>query len=101
MTPLVACLQTAIAASTFQLATHSIFKLIYVLSKVRGYKTVLRFLSHDVTEYEPILNYFDVIPVDGIYWESRYVLLLWLSLVVLVTTMLSLRNSRFRSTSTV
>eukprot|EP00698_Gefionella_okellyi_P015427 TRINITY_DN4352_c0_g1_i1.p1 TRINITY_DN4352_c0_g1~~TRINITY_DN4352_c0_g1_i1.p1 ORF type:complete len:1198 (-),score=203.98 TRINITY_DN4352_c0_g1_i1:1530-5069(-) len=59
--------------------------LIYVLSKVRGFKTIVKFLPHEVADLEPLLSVLELCDKRNFEtWQSRYGLLLWLSIVVLV-----------------
>ncbi|XP_012658670.1 tubulin-specific chaperone D isoform X1 [Otolemur garnettii] len=64
---------------------HLAFKFLYIITKVRGYKVVLRLLPHEVADVEPVL---DLItsqnPKDHETWETRYMLLLWLSVTCLI-----------------
>jgi hypothetical protein len=60
-------------------------RVLYVLSKVRGFKVVIKFFPHSVADLEPcleLLNKQDML--DAETWETRYVLLLWLSILVMV-----------------
>jgi len=61
------------------------FFIVYVLCKVRGYKTVVKFFPHEVSDLEPCLKLLaaqDTEDHNG--WMVRYVLLLWLSIIVLI-----------------
>ncbi|TPX38881.1 hypothetical protein SeLEV6574_g07547 [Synchytrium endobioticum] len=70
---------------TRTICIHRLFKLLYSLTKVRGYKTIIKFFSHDVSDLEPALAYLQTLDSKepGI-WETRYVLLLWLSLISMI-----------------
>ena len=61
-----------------------IFKILYMLCKTRGYKTIVKFFSHEVTDLEPILEFTEAFTYSNManadYWETPFVLLLWLSL---------------------
>lgn len=35
---------------------HVIFRFVYTLCRIRGYKTVRRFFSHEAAELEPVLH---------------------------------------------
>ncbi|KAJ3289980.1 hypothetical protein HDU79_003644 [Rhizoclosmatium sp. JEL0117] len=61
----------------------ALFNLLYVLCKVRGYKTVVRFLTHEAKDLEPTLAQLRSTPATPQYWPTRYILLLWLSLIVM------------------
>lgn len=64
---------------------HKLFQLIYHLCKVRGYKTVVKMLPHEVSDFEPTLMLLQSQDrADHATWETRYVLLLWLSMLCLV-----------------
>lgn len=66
------------AASSF--ASH--------LVKVRGYKVVVRYLPHEVKYMEAVLGLLQK-QQDSDDWETRYFLLLWLSILVLIPFHLS------------
>ncbi|XP_069674548.1 tubulin-specific chaperone D [Periplaneta americana] len=64
---------------------HATFKYLYVLMKVRGYKIVVRHLPHEVSDIEPVLQLLESQdPSDIDNWQTRYVLLLWLSIIVMI-----------------
>ncbi|XP_053425237.1 tubulin-specific chaperone D [Nycticebus coucang] len=64
---------------------HLAFKFLYIITKVRGYKIVLRLLPHEVADVEPVLDLFTgQNPKDHETWETRYMLLLWLSVTCLI-----------------
>uniref|UniRef100_A0A8C9P525 Tubulin-specific chaperone D n=1 Tax=Spermophilus dauricus TaxID=99837 RepID=A0A8C9P525_SPEDA len=50
---------------------HLAFKFLYIITKVRGYKVFLRLFPHEVADVQPT-------------WETRYMLLLWLSMTCLI-----------------
>ncbi|XP_054449170.1 tubulin-specific chaperone D [Pteronotus mesoamericanus] len=64
---------------------HLAFKCLYIITKVRGYKTFLRLFPHEVADVHPVL---DMVtkqdPKDHETWETRYMLLLWLSVTCLI-----------------
>uniref|UniRef100_A0A8C8ZV16 Tubulin-specific chaperone D n=1 Tax=Prolemur simus TaxID=1328070 RepID=A0A8C8ZV16_PROSS len=64
---------------------HLAFKFLYIITKVRGYKIFLRLFPHEVADVEPVL---DMVagqdPKDHETWETRYMLLLWLSVTCLI-----------------
>ncbi|ELW68168.1 Tubulin-specific chaperone D [Tupaia chinensis] len=52
---------------------------------VRGYKTFLRLFPHEVADVWPVLDMFaSQNPKDHETWETRYMLLLWLSVICLI-----------------
>ncbi|KAJ1932300.1 hypothetical protein EC988_009502, partial [Linderina pennispora] len=63
-----------------------IFGLVYLLCKVRGYKVVLRFFPHEVADIEPVFAtlWYHTAKPDGRSWTTRYVLLIWLSLLAMI-----------------
>ncbi|KAM5305967.1 tubulin-specific chaperone D isoform 2-T2 [Glossophaga mutica] len=64
---------------------HLAFKFLYIITKVRGHKTFLRLFPHEVADVCPVL---DMVayqnPKDHETWETRYMLLLWLSVICLI-----------------
>ncbi|TPX36633.1 hypothetical protein SmJEL517_g01309 [Synchytrium microbalum] len=68
-----------------QTCMHRTFRLLSSLTKVRGYKTVIKFFTHDVSDLEPVLNFLTSLDAkDPEIWETRYILLLWLSLIAMI-----------------
>ncbi|XP_069785635.1 tubulin-specific chaperone D isoform X2 [Narcine bancroftii] len=64
---------------------HLAFKFLYLISKVRGYKYFLRLFPHEVVDLQPVLNLLiQQDPKDCQTWETRYILLLWLSMTCLL-----------------
>ncbi|XP_047565285.1 tubulin-specific chaperone D isoform X2 [Lutra lutra] len=64
---------------------HLAFKFLYIITKVRGYKTFLRLFPHEVADVQPVLDMFtNQNPRDHETWETRYMLLLWLSVTCLI-----------------
>eukprot|EP00284_Hemiselmis_tepida_P016887 CAMPEP_0174932034 /NCGR_PEP_ID=MMETSP1355-20121228/35491_1 /TAXON_ID=464990 /ORGANISM="Hemiselmis tepida, Strain CCMP443" /LENGTH=171 /DNA_ID=CAMNT_0016178431 /DNA_START=16 /DNA_END=527 /DNA_ORIENTATION=- len=67
---------------------------LYTVTKVRGFKTVVKFMPHEVQDLEPCLKLLDAQdPADHETWETRYALLLWLSILVMVPFSLSTIDS--------
>ncbi|XP_069510643.1 tubulin-specific chaperone D isoform X2 [Ambystoma mexicanum] len=65
--------------------SHLAFKFLYLISKVRGYKIFLRLFPHEVVNVHPVLDMLAAQnPKDHETWESRYMLLLWLSMTCLI-----------------
>ncbi|CAH3037220.1 unnamed protein product [Porites lobata] len=61
------------------------FKYLYLITKVRGPKYVVRLFAHEVADVEPVLGMLaQQNPQDHETWETRYVLLLWLSIVCMI-----------------
>ncbi|XP_077022426.1 tubulin-specific chaperone D isoform X2 [Tamandua tetradactyla] len=64
---------------------HLAFKFLYIITKVRGYKIFLRLFPHEVADVQPVLDMLtDQNPKDHETWETRYMLLLWLSVTCLI-----------------
>ncbi|XP_040606163.1 tubulin-specific chaperone D [Mesocricetus auratus] len=64
---------------------HLAFKFLYVITKVRGYKVFLRLFPHEVADVQSVLDMFTgQNPKDHKTWETRYMLLLWLSVTCLI-----------------
>lgn len=63
---------------------HAAFKYLYQITKVRTYKVVLKFLPHEVTDLDFVLNSLEQQDIaDKTSWETRYMLIVWLSILVL------------------
>ncbi|XP_063148743.1 tubulin-specific chaperone D [Candoia aspera] len=64
---------------------HLAFQFLYIISKVRGYKTFLRLFPHEVADVQPVLDMLVCQnPKEYETWETRYMLLLWLSVTCLI-----------------
>lgn len=58
---------------------------VYTLCRLRGHKTVTRFFPHEASDLEPVLAALRAQDRgDHARWQTRYGLLLWLSMLVLV-----------------
>lgn len=62
---------------------HAAFKYLYQLTKVRTFKALVKFLPHELNDLNFVLNVLDVNCGTAENWETRYMLLLWLSILVL------------------
>lgn len=63
---------------------HAVFKYLYQLSKVRKYKVLVQFLPHEISYLDFVLTLMEQQSLDSLEtWETRYMLLLWLSILVL------------------
>lgn len=61
------------------------FSLAYLITKVRGYKVVIRHLPHAVPHMSPVIKMLSrQDPNDRSNWETKYMLLLWLSMLCLI-----------------
>uniref|UniRef100_A0A3B3BM33 Tubulin-specific chaperone D n=1 Tax=Oryzias melastigma TaxID=30732 RepID=A0A3B3BM33_ORYME len=64
---------------------HLSFKFLYIICKVRSYKIFMQLLPHEVSDVEPVLQMISrQDPKDLETWETRYMLLLWLSMACLI-----------------
>ncbi|KAI7830495.1 tubulin folding cofactor D C terminal-domain-containing protein [Gamsiella multidivaricata] len=63
---------------------HLVFYMLYFISKTRGYKTVVKFLPHEVADVEPTFEFLRMLNLRKTPWETRYVLLIWLSLMCMI-----------------
>ncbi|SNX81662.1 related to Tubulin-folding cofactor D [Melanopsichium pennsylvanicum] len=61
-------------------------KLIYAYTKVRGHKTILHYFPHEVADLPATLAFLESLQQfsQESCWESRYVTLLWLSLICMI-----------------
>ncbi len=63
---------------------HIAFKYLYQLSKVRTFKVLVKMLPHEISDLDFVLNNLeDQLTNNSDQWETRYMLLLWLSILVL------------------
>ncbi|XP_060524658.1 tubulin-specific chaperone D [Cylas formicarius] len=64
---------------------HLTFSYMFVLVNVRGYKDIVKHLPHEVSDFEPVLQLLELQdPNDTETWTTRYILLLWLSIIVMI-----------------
>lgn len=64
-----------------------LFLIIYRLCKTRGQKVIVKFFSHEVSHLEPALEFFNFVSTDLAfkkYWEMRFIMLLWMSLLCMI-----------------
>ena len=61
------------------------FKYMYFLTKMRGYKKIVQHMPHENVDFEPVLNLLARQSLDDVFtWQTRYMLLIWLSIVCMV-----------------
>eukprot|EP00112_Aurelia_sp_Birch-Aquarium-sp1_P000058 Seg1001.15 transcript_id=Seg1001.15/GoldUCD/mRNA.D3Y31 product="Tubulin-specific chaperone D" protein_id=Seg1001.15/GoldUCD/D3Y31 len=66
-------------------AFHQTFKYLYLITKTRGAKYVIRLFTHEVADMEPVINLLSQQrTVDFNTWQTRYILLLWLSMICMI-----------------
>lgn len=64
--------------------SHAAFKYLYQIIKVRNYKNLVNFLPHELSDLEFVLTALEQQDLnDSEHWETRYGLLLWMSILVL------------------
>eukprot|EP00127_Corallochytrium_limacisporum_P002915 Clim_evm4s143 gene=Clim_evmTU4s143 len=64
---------------------HAACRMLYAISKVLGPKSAVKYYTHEASDLEVVLLVTEAQgPQDNVNWETRYVLLLWLSMVVMV-----------------
>ena len=69
-------------------------RVMYTLCKVRGYKTIVKFVPHEVADLEPLVHLLARYPPsDCDSWQIAYALMVWLSMVVMVPFDLSIIDS--------
>ncbi|EDX03409.1 tubulin-specific chaperone D [Drosophila simulans] len=63
---------------------HAAFKYLYIICKVRTYKVLVKFMPHELSDLEFVLDLLgQQNPKEYEQWETRYILLLWMSILVL------------------
>ncbi|KAK0164401.1 hypothetical protein PV328_003034 [Microctonus aethiopoides] len=61
---------------------HNAFKYLFNLMSVKTYKKLVTYLPHEVMDLLPVLRFLEKQdPTDSATWETRYVLLIWLSII--------------------
>jgi hypothetical protein len=61
------------------------FKYMHCLTKLRGYKKIVMYLPHEVNDVEPVLSLLArQNKADYETWQTRYMLLLWLSIIAMI-----------------
>jgi hypothetical protein len=70
----------------------------YSVCKVRGYKTIVKFVPHEARDLEPLVALLASVPPDDHEaWQVAYSLMIWLSMVVMVPFDLSIIDSSTHS----
>ncbi|OZJ03190.1 hypothetical protein BZG36_03316 [Bifiguratus adelaidae] len=59
------------------------FRYLYILCKVRGSKTIVQFFTHEVSDLEPFTSFY-LSHATNSTWETRYICLIWLSLIYII-----------------
>ncbi|KAL0125308.1 hypothetical protein PUN28_004437 [Cardiocondyla obscurior] len=61
---------------------HNAFKYLFIIMSVKTYKRIVTYLPHEVGDLLPVLRMLEKQdPNDVGTWETRYVLLIWLSII--------------------
>ncbi|KAG7199877.1 hypothetical protein KM043_014326 [Ampulex compressa] len=61
---------------------HNAFKYLFIIMSVKTYKKIVTYLPHEVADLLPVLRMLESQdPNDVDIWETRYVLLIWLSII--------------------
>ncbi|KAJ8036756.1 Tubulin-specific chaperone D [Holothuria leucospilota] len=77
---------------------HLAFKCLYLITKARGLKTVVRVLPHEVADLEPVLHLlYQQDASDTDTWETRYILFLWMSIICMIPFDMSRLDSNART----
>ncbi|KAF8938927.1 tubulin folding cofactor D C terminal-domain-containing protein [Dissophora ornata] len=76
-----------------------VFYMLYFISKTRGYKTIVKFLPHEVADIEPTFEFLRKETTHRGAWETRYMLLIWLSLMCMIPFDLKSIDSQSSKTS--
>lgn len=70
------------------------FKYMHCLTKMRGFKKIVQYLPHEINDFEPVLALLARQDIKDVYtWQTRYMLLIWLSIVCMVPFDLTRFNS--------
>ncbi|CAH8535750.1 unnamed protein product [Heterobilharzia americana] len=80
-----ACLDAVHCSTSEPKVFHFAFKILYLMTRTRGHKAIIRLMPHTVDDIEPnlcLLMEQDINSTEN--WQTRYVLLLWLSVLVMV-----------------
>lgn len=61
------------------------FKYMHVLAKMRGYKHIVQYLPHETSDLEPVVRLLEQQDLKNVdLWQTRYMLLIWLSIVCMI-----------------
>ncbi|XP_014219000.1 tubulin-specific chaperone D [Copidosoma floridanum] len=81
--------------SEFDYLKHYVFKYIYIIMSVKTYKKIAIHLPHEVTDFNPVLEMLEKQNnEDKDNWQTRYVLLIWLSIISKIPFALSRLETR-------
>lgn len=61
------------------------FKYMHALTKMRGFKKIVQYLPHETNDLEPVISLLErQNTADVNVWQTRYLLLIWLSIVCMI-----------------
>ena len=61
---------------------HNTFKYLFIIMSVKTYKRIVTYLPHEVVDLLPVLRMLEKQDSNDVEtWETRYVLLVWLSII--------------------
>ncbi|KAF7380514.1 hypothetical protein HZH68_016379 [Vespula germanica] len=61
---------------------HNAFKYLFIIMSVKTYKKIVTYLPHEVADLLPVLRLLEKQDPNNVdTWETRYVLLIWLSII--------------------
>lgn len=75
---------------------NPLFIILYRLTKTRGYKVILKYFTHEVNHLEPSIAFLQLISTHEKlerFWEMKFIMLLWLSLISMIPFDLSTVDS--------
>lgn len=57
----------------------------HLLAKMRGYKRIVQYLPHETADLEPVVRLLEAQDLKNVdLWQTRYMLLIWLSIVCMI-----------------
>ncbi|KAJ3424697.1 beta-tubulin cofactor d [Anaeramoeba flamelloides] len=78
------CFQLILSNLKSKEVTEQLFHILYVFSNVQGSKRILKYFPHQVEYLEPISKFFLDLATDrSLQWKSKYLVLLWLSILIM------------------
>ena len=67
----------------FKTKQDNLFSVVYGLCNIRGSETIVKMFPHDVEDLEYLVDILEHIELVPAQWYVKYVLLLWLSIIVM------------------
>lgn len=81
LSPAINALSISISNHHSDAAKNTLSRLVYTFCKTRGYKVISRFFPHSIPDLVLVINASQSF-TEGVAWEFRYVVLLWLSIAI-------------------